>query len=188
MHPAKPTEPKPSDSKPTDLKPNDPKPTDLVPFLTTPRAPHRCALEDVSAALERVHKAGLRRGFVLVAPTLTDRDEAWWSALCARIRKDLRVGIVVVGGLGVERLAADHQHRPGKRCVAVMTDLAPTERTALIELAKSVCTGSRGLLAEATAAGTPAFEPGRIDGAASDGTLRELLRGSGDQTRAATAA
>lgn len=183
MHPAKPT-----DAKPTDLKSTDPKPTDLVPFLTTPRAPHRCALEDVSAALERVHKAGLRRGFVLVAPTLTDRDEAWWAALCTQIRKELRVGVMVVGGLGVERLAADHQHRPGKRCVAIMTDLAPNERTALIELARSVCTGSRGLLAEATAAGTPGFEPGRIDGAVSDGTLRELLRGPVDRTRTATAA
>ena len=173
MHPARPTYSKP---------------TDLVPFLTTLLAPRRCDPKLLSAALERVHEAGLRRGFVLVAPTLAERDEAWWSALCRRIRTELRIGVVVVGRRGVERFASEEQRRPGKRCVAVVTDLGPEERAALVELAKSVCTGARGLLAEATAAGTPAFEPARIDGAIRNGALRELLTGLCEQARAASAA
>ena len=169
--------------------PTDPKPTDVIPFLTAPAAPRRCDPTVLSVALKEVHKAGLRRGFVLVVPTLADRDEAWWSALCERIRKEVRVGVVVVGKRGMKWPATEEQRRPGKRCVAAMTDLAVKERTGLIELARSVCTGARDLLAEATAAGTPAFEPGRIDGKTADGDLRELLT-SGDfgRTPATTAA
>lgn len=180
MHTAKPV-----DSTPTDLVPL---PTDLVPFLSVP-SPSRCSDPIVlAAALERVHKAGLRRGFVLVAPTLADRDEDWWLAVCERIRKEVRVGVVVVGKRGMRWSASEEQRRPGKRCVVLATGLSPKERAGLVELARGVCTGSRTLLAEATARGTPAFEPGRLDGMSWAGVLRELKAGQHARTLAATAA
>lgn len=169
-------------------RPIDLTPTDLVPFLSVPSPPRRCEPAALAAALERVHKAGLRRGFVLVAPTFADRDMAWWAALCERIRKEVRVGVVVVGKRGVEWPVSEEQRRPGKRCVVVATELAPDERAGLVELARGVCTSSRSLLAEATAAGTPAFEPGRIDSESHDGGLRELMAGPYARSLPATAA
>lgn len=169
-------------------KPVDSTPTDLVPFLSVP-SPSRCSDPIVlAAALERVHKAGLRRGFVLVAPTLADRDEDWWLAVCERIRKEVRVGVVVVGKRGIKWSVSEEQRRPGKRCVVLATGLSPKERAGLVELARGVCTGSRTLLAEATARGTPAFEPGRLDGTSWAGVLRELKAGQHARTLAATAA
>lgn len=163
-------------------------PTDLVPFLSVPSPPRRCDPVVLAAALERVHKAGLRHGFVLVAPTFADRDQAWWSALCERIRKEVRVGVVVVGKRAREWPTSEEQRRPGKRCVAAATGVSPKERAGLVEVARGVCTGARTLLAEATATGTPAFQPGRIDGELRDGALRELMAGRYARTLSATAA
>lgn len=169
-------------------KPVDSTPTDLVPFLSVPSPSRRCSPSVLAAALERVHKAGLRRGFVLVAPTLADRDEDWWLALCERIRKEIRVGVVVVGKRGMKWSFPEEQRRPGKRCVVLTTGLSPKERAGLVELARGVCTGSRTLLAEATARGTPAFEPGRLDGESWASVLGELTASRHARTLPATAA
>lgn len=135
----------------------------------------------LAAALRRLHKAGLRGGFVLVVPVTGDpesgaarRDVAWWSQLCDRIRERTRLRVALMdvpSGAGVAPAVADGTLRR----VHVIDEVGPGERVALIELSRGVCTSSPNRLAEARALGVPAFGPGALDAALRNGTFDGLF-------------
>ena len=129
----------------------------------------------MAGVLRRLHRAGIRRGFVLLAPTalraeprvdLSDggpRDEGdvqWWSGLCDLIQSETGRSVVLVTAAdrGLEAGRVLRSSRLRKR-IAVLEDLALAERSALLEIARGVCTGDRDLLVEARVLGTPNCEP-----------------------------
>ncbi len=134
----------------------------------------RSSLVEMAAALRRLHQSGIRRAFILVAPTrlarqpLIDlpepedisRQVQWWSDLCDQIRTQTALSVVLVdtahGGLDTE-LVRERTRVP--RRFALLEDLARAERTALVEISRGVCTGDWGLLTEARVLKTPNFEP-----------------------------
>ena len=158
-------------------------------MLTASRRPSASPIE-VAAALRRLHRAGVRRSFVLVAPTglgrqpqldLTEAgdlrgDARWWSEACDGIRARTGLEVVLVDmahrGIDAERVA---KGAGGGRRFSVLTGLSRGERSALLELCRAVCTGHRGLLAEARALGTPALEPWELQVAPRGDASGELL-------------
>lgn len=129
----------------------------------------------MAGVLRRLHRAGVRKSFVVVAPTslgreprvdLSDggpRDEGdveWWSGLCDLIQSETARSVVLVTAAdrGLEAGRVLRSSRLRKR-IAVLEDLAFAERSALLEIAQGVCTGDRDLLVEARVLGTPNCEP-----------------------------
>lgn len=181
-------------------------PSDVIPMLTasTPRLPS-CSPMELAAALRRLHKAGMRRGYVLVVPTHpagepggvvpvgSGRRRAaggvrWWSRLCALIHAGTGLGVVLAdaghAGLDAERVGAESGRRGG---IAVLSDLSRGERSALLEISRGVCTGDPGLLAEARVRGVANCEPPEIDAAVREGRLAALLVRPAPGVRTATA-
>jgi hypothetical protein len=123
----------------------------------------------MAGVLRRLHRAGIRKSFVVVAPTslqaeggpLAAGDVQWWSGLCDRIQGETGRGVVLVSaadrGLEAERVLRSTRLR--KRITA-LNDLAIAERSALLEIARGICTGDRDLLVEARVLGTPNYELG----------------------------
>ena len=158
-------------------------------MLTASRRPSATALE-MAAALRRLHRAGVRRSFVLVAPTglgrqpqldLTEAgnlrgDARWWSERCDGIHARTGLGVVLVdvahGEIGAESVA---KGAGGEKRLSVLRDLSRGERSALLELCRAVCTGHRGLLAEARALGTPALAPWELQVALRGDAAGDLL-------------
>ena len=164
-------------------------PSNVFPILTASRPPSASPLE-VAAVLRRLHRAGVRRSFVLVAPTELDReplielagagdprpDARWWSDACDDLRARTGLGVVLVDvarrGIEAERVSGGVA--AGKP-ISVLTDLTRGERSALLELCRAVCTGHRGLLAEARALGRPALEPWELQVALRGDDVGELI-------------
>lgn len=155
-------------------------PSNVIPFLAA-SCRDGCNFLQLAAALRRLHKAGLRGGFVLVVPVSGDRksgaahrDVAWWSRLCDRImaRTRLRVALTdVPTGAGMASAVADGTVRR----THVIDEVTPRERSALIELSRGVCTARPRLLAEARATGVSAFRPGELDAVIRNTTLSALF-------------
>lgn len=155
-------------------------PSNVVPFLAAPRR-DGCSSLQLAAALRRLHKAGLRGGFVLVVPMSGDpesgaahRDVAWWSQLCDRIRERTRLRVALMDvptGAGMASAVADET--PGRS--QVFDEVTPGERSALIELSRGVCSAHPRLLAEARTMGVSALRPGELEAALRNGTLSALF-------------
>lgn len=138
-------------------------PSNVIPMLAALRHSARCTPAEMAGVLRRLHRAGIRKSFVVLAPTSLGRvgDVQWWSGLCDMILTRTRLGVVLVdtahAGLGARSVLEDFGTR--KR-IAVLTHLTRAERSALLEIARGVCTGDRDLLTEARVLGTPSYEPG----------------------------
>ncbi len=121
----------------------------------------------MAGVLRRLHRAGIRKGFFVVAPTSLGGDPRvdpsdggpkdkgdvqWWSGICDRIRSETGLSMVLVNapcrGPEAERVLSNVRLGKG---VAVLDDLTTRERSALLEVSRGVCTGDRNLLAEARA-------------------------------------
>ena len=125
--------------------------------------------------MRRVHAAGLRRGFILLAPTGDAEDDvAWWATLCEEIREQthLRVALVAAPDSDVDAPSA-YEWVPCR--AKVIRELTEDERAGVIELSRGVLTGDPGLLEEARSMGIPAFDPVAIDAAIRDSALPDLL-------------
>lgn len=156
----------------------------------------------MAGALRRLHQSGIRRAFILVAPTklarqpLTDLHEAddtadqvqWWSRLCDLIRTQTPMSVVLIaaapGGLSPELVR--ERARLRKR-LALLEDLTGAERTALLEISRGVCTGDRGLLIEARVLETPNHEPWQAQVAILEESLGDLVMGAASRVLRATA-
>ena len=172
-------------------------PSNVLSWLTVPGPRRRCGPLELAAALRRLHEAGMRRGYVLVVPTrltgepMVDEDGSdagvrWWARVCDAILAETRLGVVLIdtagGGpdarivrdLGVRDLAEPHHEKHWARA-RVFEDLSRPERSALMELSRAVCTGHRGLLAEAGTFGTAAFEPWQLQVALRAEAVGDLL-------------
>lgn len=155
-------------------------PSNVIPFLAAPRR-DGCSSLQLAAALRRLHREGLRGGFVLVVPMSDDPesgaahgDVAWWSRLCDRIRERTRLRVALMDmptGAAMASAVADGTVRPAH----VIDEITAGERSALIELSRGVCTSHPPLLAEARAAGVSALRPGDLDAALRNGTLSSLF-------------
>lgn len=134
-----------------------------------------CTPAEMASVLRRLHRAGVRKSFVVVAPTSLggeprigpsdsgprgEGEVQWWSGLCDRIGTRTGLGVVLVetarAGLDAQRVLEGVGLR--KR-TAVLKGLTRAGRSALLELSRGVCTGDRDLLTEARVAGTPGCEP-----------------------------
>lgn len=152
-------------------------PSDVIPMLgTAPRLPS-CSPLELAAALRRLHRAGIRRGYVLVAPTRLGREPVrWWARLCNVVEEETGLGVVLVEashrGVNPVRVLAATGLETG---IAVLQDLTRGERSALLEISRGVCTGDLGLLAEARARGAANHEPREVEAAIRDGRLCEVL-------------
>lgn len=138
-------------------------------MLTATRRLPPCSPLELAAALRRLHGAGIRRGYVLVAPTRLTRaqgtDIRWWSRLCNRIAAETRLALVLVeaahGALDPERVV---DGAGPVRGITVLKDLSRGERSALLEISRGVCTGDGGLLMEARLRGVAHRAPRDRDG------------------------
>lgn len=138
----------------------------------------------------------MRRGYVLVVPTrlaeqpmMEDGSNAeilWWARICDAIMAETPLGVVLIDTAGsgpdarlVRDRAARHpvgRHRENHPArVKLLEDLSRPERSALMELSRAVCTGHRGLLAEAGTLGVAAFEPWQLQVALRGGGVGELV-------------
>ncbi len=185
-------------------------PTDLLPLLAHPRPASASSPRELAGALRRLHRAGVRRGFLLVAPTRLsatatvrgplpgERDARWWARLCERIRGQTRLSVVLIEASwrGLDPHAVRNRMRRISRRVVVLDDgtlpdrtrdeRSPRDRTrraerprpersALLGIARGLCTGDQGLIAEAFATGTPACGPAEMERAIRTGSLDELV-------------
>lgn len=168
-----------------DMTPNAPEtgsgtqsrqPSNVIPFLAALRRSAACTPAEMAGVLRRLHRAGITRGFVLVAPTEPGRQppievaeggdpahEAWWSGLCNLISTQTGLSAVLVdaahGGLDPQRVL-DGASFATK--IAVLKDLTRAERSALLEISRGLCTGDRSLLSEARVLETPTCEPWEV--------------------------
>ena len=163
-------------------------PSNVIPFLTASRPFRSAGPLQLAVALRRVHAAGLRRGFVLVAPTPLANypgvesqsakspvcDLEWWPGLCDGIRMQTSLRVALID-MVPDAVPASAVCERALRQARVITELPDDARAALIELSRGVCTGDPGLLAEAQAMGIPALDPVQFEAAAGDGTLPDLL-------------
>lgn len=136
------------------------------------------------------------RGYVLVVPTrladepmMEDGSNAevqWWARICDAVMAETPLGVVLIDAAGSgpdARLVRDRSgrhpgsgHRDGRRArIKVFEDLSRPERSALMELSRAVCTGHRGVLAEAGTLGVAAFEPWRLQVALGGEAVGELV-------------
>lgn len=135
-------------------------------------------------------------GYVLVVPTRlagqpmmedgANAEVLWWARICDAIMAETPLGVVLIdtAGSGPDaRLVRDRSgrhpgsgHREGNRAgIKVFDDLSRPERSALMELSRAVCTGHRGLLAEAGTLGVAAFEPWQLQVALRREAVGQLL-------------
>ena len=150
-------------------------PSNVIPMLAALRQPARCTPAEMAIVLRRLHRAGIRRGFVLVAPTVLGGepqvdpsgagpqdvgDVQWWSRLCDLIRTRTGLGVVLLDAAraGLDAKCVLEDFGPRKR-IAVLKHLTRAERSALLEISRGVCTGDRDLLTEARVLGTSSYEP-----------------------------
>lgn len=171
-------------------------------MLAAPRQLAPCSSAEMASALRRLHQGGIRRGFVLVAPTSLarqpriempatgdlPRDLRWWSGLCDLIRTQTGLSVVLVDAAyrGLEPEAVRQGARLQKK-IAVLDDLTRAERSALLEICRGVCTGDRGLLIEARVLETPNYEPWEAQMAILGEALGDLFAGLASTTLPATA-
>lgn len=178
------------------------RPASATPIPAALRQSARSIPVEMASVLRRLHRSGIRRAFILVAPTrlarqpLVDLPEAedssrqaqWWSGLCDLIRTQTSLSVVLVdaahGGLDTA-LVRERARVPGR--LALLEDLSRAERTALVELSRGVCTGDWGLLTEARVLETPNFEPWQAQMAILDESLCDLFMGAPARTLLATA-
>ena len=163
-------------------------PSNVIPFLTAARPLRSAGPLELAVALRRLHAAGLRRGFVLAAPTplandacmesrsagISGRDIEWWTEMCdgIRVQTSMRVALI---DIAPDAAAASAVCERALRRASVITEIPDGARAALIELSRGVCTGDPGLLAQARAMGIPALDPVQFEAAARKGTLSDLL-------------
>ena len=156
----------------------------------------------MAGALRRLHQSGIRRAFILVAPTrlarqpLIDLQEAddpadqvqWWSRLCDLIRTLTPLSVVLVDAAhrGLDPELVRERTRLRKR-LSLLEDLTRAERTALVEISRGVCTGDRGLLTEARVLETPNHEPWEARVAIQEDVLGDLFMGAPSRVLRATA-
>ena len=168
-------------------------PSDVIPMLAAaPRLPS-CSPLELAAALRRLHRAGIRRGYMLLAPTRSGSEPSgdaaverasggdsagirWWSRLCDLIHTETGLGVVLLdaGRAGLDTHRVREEAGRGGR-IAILHDLSRGERSALLEISRGVCTGDRGLLAESRIRGLANFEPLGADAALREGRLAEML-------------
>lgn len=181
-----------------DMTPNAPEtgsgtqssqPSNVIPFLAALRHSAACTPAEMAGVLRRLHRAGITRGFVLVAPTELGRQppievpeggdpahEAWWSGLCNLISTQTGLSPVLVdaahGGLDPQRVL-DGASFAAK--IAVLKDLTRAERSALLEISRGLCTGDRSLLSEARVLDAPNYEPREVQMAIREEALSDLF-------------
>ena len=155
-------------------------PSNVIPFLAA-RPRIGCNPLELAVALRRLHQARLRGGFVLLAPGSPDpaagtpeREPAWWSQLCDRVREQTRLRAALID-VSTGNGAASSVARVAVRRAIAIGEVTPGERAALIELSRGVCTTDPALLAEARAMGVPTPSPDQLDAAARNGTLSVLF-------------
>jgi len=157
---------------------------------------------EMAGALRRLHQSGIRRAFILVAPTtiarqpLIDllgagdapRQVQWWSRLCDLIRTQTALSVVLVDAAhkGLDTELVRERARLRNR-LSLLTDLTRAERTALVELSRGVCTGDWGLLTEARVLETPNYEPWEAQMAILGESLGDLFMGTTPTVLPATA-
>ena len=178
-------------------------PSNVIPMLAAFRQSAPCTPAEMAGVLRRLHRAGVRKGFFVVAPTnlggdpridppdggpKDEGDVQWWSAVCDRIRSETGLRMVLVNAPGpgpeAERVLSNVRLRKG---VAVLDDLTTRERSALLEISRGVCTSDRNLLAEARALGTPGYEPWEARMAILSEAARDLFMTPSLQALRATA-
>lgn len=126
-------------------------------------------------ALARLHREGMRKRFVLIAPGKAGRTAARWAALCDRIRRETRLTVVIAATPAMEQALRMSGLRRRRR-LRILSGLSQEERKGLAQLAQGVCTGSRKLAAEAGALGTPALNLGQLAATRrGSGQLEDLL-------------
>lgn len=154
-----------------------PRPSNVIPLLTTPRQSAPCTPAEMARVLRRLHRAGITRGFVLVAPSELARQPLielpdggnpahqarWWSALCDLITTQTGLSVALVdaadGGPDAQRVLDGARDR---KKMAVLEDVTRAERSALLEISRGVCTGDRELLTEAGVLDAPTCEPWQV--------------------------
>ena len=177
-------------------------PSNVIPMLAAFRQLAPCSPADMASVLRRLHQAGVRRGFVLMAPTSLAQqpliqlpehgdlcqEVQWWSGLCDLIRRQTQLGVVMVdaahGGLDTERVWEGARLRKN---ISVLKGLTRAERSALLEISRGVCTADRGLLIEARVLGTPGYEPWEAQMAILGEAVGDLFTGAASGALPATA-
>ena len=150
-------------------------PSNVIPLLGTSRTTCRCDPLQLALALRRVHAAGLRRGFILLAPArLVPGNVGWWIGVCHAIVEQTRLWIALVEvpdrEAGVEW---PHDRMPSR--IRMIPDLPPQERAGVIELSWGVLSDDHGFLKEAGLMGVPVYDRVRIDAAIRGRGLSALL-------------
>lgn len=158
-------------------------PPNVIPFLGVPGHHRGGSPRDLAAALRCVHAAGVRRGFLLLAPTSLahdgsgspspERDVTWWVRLCREIQCRTRLRIVLIDTPGGPDATSLAKRAPSG--VRVIPDLASGVRAGVIELSRGVCTADPDLLAQTGALSIPSYQPAELDAAIRDGILGGLL-------------
>jgi len=166
------------------------RPSNVIPLLAARRRPAPCTPAEMARVLRRLHRAGITRGFVLVAPSELARQSLielpeggnpghqarWWSALCDLIPAQTGLSVVLVdaadGGLDLQGVLDGTRYR---KKIAVFANLAGAERSALLEISRGVCTGNRGLLIEAGDLDAPTCEPWEVQMAIRGETVSDLF-------------
>ena len=161
-----------------------------------------CTPAEMAGVLRRLHRAGIRKGFIVLAPTHLDRDlradptdggpedegaVQWWSGVCDRIRSETGLSVVLVNacrGPEAERVLSNVRLGKG---VAVLDDLTTRERSALLEVSRGICTGDRNLLAVARALEKPRYAPWEVRMAVLSEAAGDLFMTPGLQALRATA-
>lgn len=168
----------------------DSRPSNATPIPAALRQSARSTPVEMAGALRRLHQSGIRRAFILVAPTrlarqpLIDLPEAenacrqvqWWSRLCDLIRTQTALSVVLVNAThrGLDTELVRESTRLRER-LSLLHHVTSAERTALVELTRGVCTGDWGLLTEARVLETPNYEPWEAQTAILDEALDELF-------------
>lgn len=166
------------------------RPSNAAPVPAALRQSARSTPVEMAGALRRLHQSGVRRAFILVAPTrlarqpLIDLPEAedasrqvkWWLGLCDLIRTQTALSVVLVGAVhrGLDTELVRERARLRKR-LSLLEDLTRAERTALVEISRGVCTGDWGLLTEARVLKTPNYEPWEAQMAILDEAVGDLF-------------
>lgn len=157
------------------------RPSNVIPFLAARPRVGSSPLA-LAVALRRLHRAGLRRGFVVLAPVsldssagISEKDPKWWIRLCHRIRAQTRFSVALIDvSTGAGEASAIGQE--AVRRAITLGKVGPGERAALIELSRGVCTTDGELLAEAREMDVSAPSPDQLEMAARSGTLSELFK------------